>query len=75
LPSVTLTSSIDSCGSGSSSVIVPRPEPSAIVALIALESSTVYVSSASSKLSPFTSTVSVFEVSPGANVSVPLAEA
>ena len=33
LPSVTVTSLIESAGGGSSSVIVPRPCPSSIVAL------------------------------------------
>ena len=40
-PSVTVTSSTESVGSWSSSVIVPSPSVSAIVALPGLESSTV----------------------------------
>ena len=36
LPSVTVTSSIDRVGGASSSVMVPAPEPSAIVALAGL---------------------------------------
>ena len=37
LPSVTDTSSMDRVGAASSSVIVPVPEPSAIVALAGLD--------------------------------------
>jgi hypothetical protein len=53
--------------------MVPRPVPSAIVALTGFERTTVYVSFASSRTSPFTCTVSVCEVSPAGIVSVPLA--
>ena len=69
-PSATVTSSIESVGSASSSVIVPRPRLSAIVALVWFESVRVYVSSNSSRTSPCTWTVTVFVVSPAANVSV-----
>ena len=71
-PSVTVTSSIESEGCGSSSLIVPRPCPSAIVALIALARFNVYVSFDSSRRSPLTSTVTCFVVSPAAKLSVPL---
>ena len=65
LPSVTVTSSIESVGSGSSSVIVPTPWPSAIVAFVGFERLTKNVSFASSSRSPLTSTVTVFVVWPG----------
>ena len=73
LPSVTVTSSIDRVGGASSSVIVPAPWPSAIVALAGLDRSTENVSLASSSRSPLTATVNVCVVCPAANVSVPLA--
>jgi hypothetical protein len=73
LPSTIATSLIESEGGGSSSTIVPNPLASAIVALTGFERATVYVSSASSRTSPFTCTVSVCEVSPAGIVSVPLA--
>ena len=69
LPSVTVTSSTESDGSGSSSVIVPRPWPSAIVAFEAPERPTVKVSSISSSASPIRATSTVFEVWPGVKVS------
>ncbi len=71
-PSVTVTSLIESVGSGSSSVIVPRPLSSVIVAAVAFDSSSVKVSSPSSSWSPLTTTVTDLVVSPAANVSVPL---
>ena len=70
-PSVTVLLPIETVGTGSSSVIVPTPVPSAIVALTGFESSTVNVSLSSSSVSPFTSTGSVSVVSPGRKVSVP----
>jgi hypothetical protein len=75
LPSGTVTSSIETLGAASSSLIVPTPSPSAMVALIGAVRLTVKVSSASESVSPTTSTVTVFEVSPVRNVSVPLAAA
>ena len=60
LPSVTVTSLIESVGSGSSSVMVPTPWPSAIVALIGLVRLTKKVSLASSSRSPLTRTVTGF---------------
>jgi hypothetical protein len=74
LPSTTATSLIESDGGGSSSRIVPRPLPSAIVALTGFERTTVYVSSTSSSTSPFTCTITVCNVSPGGIVSVPLVD-
>jgi hypothetical protein len=65
-------SSIESDGDPSSSVIVPTPWPSAIVPLTGLLRSTSNVSSASSSVSPLTSTVTVFVVSPVRKVSWPL---
>jgi hypothetical protein len=70
-PSGTVTSSIETFGAASSSPIVPTPWPSAIVALTALERLTSKVSSASSRVSPLTSTVTVFVVSPVRKVSWP----
>jgi hypothetical protein len=54
LPSTTVTSSTESAGRGSSSVIVPRPDPSTTVAPTALDRSRVYVSCVSSSVSPAT---------------------
>ena len=68
-PSVTETSLTEREGAASSSVIVPRPEPSAIVAFPGLESVMPYVSLASSTVSPFTVTVNVAVVEPAAMVS------
>src|SRR5438874_2037899 len=58
-------------GVESSSRIVPRPLPSASVALTWLESRTPIVSSFSFVVSPITWTVMVFVVSPAAKESVP----
>ena len=55
-PSVTVTSSIASEGSGSLSLIVPGRWPSAMVALVAVARLTVKVSLASSSGSPLTRT-------------------
>ncbi len=57
----------------SSFVIVPVAVVVDIVALVALDRVTVYVSLLSTVASPFIDTLNVFVVSPGANVSVPLA--
>ena len=62
-------------GASSSSVIEPVPEPSASVAFTGDERPTVNVSSCSSAVSPVTATETDFDVSPGANVTVPLAAA
>ena len=70
-PSVTVTSLIESAGSGSLSVIVPRPCPSAIVAFDGFVRLTKYVSFASSSRSLLTWTVTCFVVWPGVKVSVP----
>ena len=72
-PSAMVTSPIERAGSGSSSVIVPRPLASPSVALTGSERPTLKVSSISSSASPLTETVTVFEVSSGAKVSVPAA--
>ncbi len=58
----------------SSSVIVPTPWPSWIVACTGFVRSTVKVSSNSSSVSPLTATLTVFEVWPGVKVSEPLPE-
>ena len=73
LPSVTVTSLTDRVGAASSSVIVPRPEPSAIVAFPGLERVMPKVSSISSSTSPFTVTVNVVVVEPAETVLLPLA--
>jgi hypothetical protein len=72
-PSSTVTSSTDKSGEGSSSPIVPTPSPSEIVALTAFVRLTSKVSLASSSVSPLTSIVTVFVVSPVRKVSWPLA--
>src|SRR6266508_3674063 len=69
----TVASPIESAGKPSSSVIVPRPCPSTIVALTGLERLTKYVSSSSSIVSPFTVTATGRVVRPGWKVRVPLA--
>ena len=56
-----------------SSVMVPRPVASAIVALVALVRSTVKVSEPSKVVSSVTLTVTVWDVTPAAKVSVPVA--
>jgi hypothetical protein len=72
-PSVTVTSSMDSVGAPSSSVIVPTPWASEIVALPGFVRLRKNVSLFSSSRSPLTSTVTCFVVWPAVNVSVPLA--
>ena len=72
LPSGSDTSPIDSSGVASSFWIVPVPPVAATVALTALPSATVNVSSVSCTVSPFTSTSIVCVVVPGGNVSSPL---
>ena len=71
-PSVTVTSFTDSDGKPSSSVIVPIPCGSGVVALSAPERLSAKVSLTSSRRSPFTATVTVLVVSPAAKLSVPL---
>ena len=76
-PSVTaVASAIDSSGAASPSLIVPvAVVPSlASVAFTGALSFTVNVSSASSTASSTVATVTVFAVSPAANVSVPLTD-
>src|SRR5919204_5820728 len=58
-------SALSLCHSWSSFVIVPVPEPSAIVAFAALDRLIVSVSSGSTTVSPLTWTSIVFVVSPG----------
>ena len=60
------------CGIGSEFMIVPVASPSRTRAPTAFESVSVSVSSVSSCASSSTVTFTVFSVSPGANVSVPL---
>jgi hypothetical protein len=74
LPSVTVTSLIESAGSGSSSVIVPTPWLSVMVAFTAPERFRVKVSLSSSIVSPRTGTVMVPVVEPATMVSVPLVD-
>lgn len=57
----------------SSMTIVPVPVPRAMIAFVGPLSATAKVSSASIFVSPLTGTVIVCVVTPGANVSVPLA--
>jgi hypothetical protein len=70
LPSVTVTSLTETVGGASSSLIVPTPWPSAMVAFDGFDRVSVNVSFASSSVSPTTSTVTVFVVCPGVNVRV-----
>ena len=72
LPSAAAASATLSDGAPSSSAIVPVPVPSPSVAFVGPLSVTVNVSSASSVVSSAVPTVNVFEVSPGANDSVPV---
>ena len=73
-PSARETSSIDRLGAGSSSVIVPAPDPSAIVAPAGFDSVTVNDSFTSSTTSPFTVIAIVALVAPAAIVRLPVAE-
>ena len=75
LPSPTTASPMDREGCASSLRIVPCPCPSARVAFVGLLRLTKNVSSASYLVSPFTVTLTGFEVSPGLNVRVPEVEA
>ena len=74
-PSTRVASDTDRLGRAgaatSSLVIVPMPEPSAIVAPLAPERFSVSVSFASMAVSPDTFTETVFDVWPAAKVSVP----
>ena len=74
-PSCAAAGAIETVGGASSSVTVPFAVAPAlgIVTLDGLESVTVKVSSSSSTVSSTVLTVKVFEVSPGAKVSVPFA--
>ena len=70
-PSVTVTSLTDRTGGASSSRIVPRPMPSAIVALLGSDRVTVKVSSSSSSVSLFTRMVSCLVVTPALKTRLP----
>ena len=72
-PSVTETSFTESVGGRSSSVIVPTPEPSEIVALPGLDRVRLKSSLFSSRTSPFTVMAIVVAVAPAAIVRLPLA--
>ncbi len=74
LPSVTETSFTERVGGRSSSVIVPTPEPSEIVALPGLDRVRLKDSLTSSRTSPFTVTPIVVPVAPAAIVRLPMAE-
>src|SRR3954468_4601626 len=76
LPSTTEASEMLSAGgtgggATSSLVMVPAPVPSAKVAPVGLERTTLKLSLASTAASPIAATVIVFCVSPAAKVSVP----
>src|SRR5437667_269590 len=73
VPSGLATSWMESAGWVSSLWIVPVPSASAMVALVAPDRLTKKVSLGSNLVSPLTLTVMVLLVSPGLNVSVPLA--
>src|SRR5437667_36810 len=73
LPSFWLTSLIEMVGCPSSLTIVPAPWLSLIVALTGFERLTKNVSLGSNLVSPLTMTVTGWLVTPGANVTVPLA--
>ena len=75
LPSVTVTSLIEMVGAASSSVIVPMPWPSRMVALVGLVRFTKKVSLISSSRSPWTWTVKVCVVTPGLKVTTVAATA
>ncbi len=71
LPSASDTSTMPRVGAVSSFVIVPRPAPSASVALAGAESVTLKFSLASNSVSPFTTTERVPLAWPAGIVSVP----
>ena len=75
LPSLTVASATARVGSGavSSLVMVPIAVPSAMVAPLGDDSVRVSVSLASTAVSPDTCTLTTFEVSPAAKVTVPVA--
>src|SRR5437870_1942310 len=73
VPSGLTTAWMEWGGGGSSLWIVPVPSALALVAWVAPDRLTVNVSSGSNVVSPLTLTVMVLLVSPGLNVSVPLA--
>ncbi len=72
LPSVSETSLMVSDGAVSSFTMVPAPWLSAIVAFVAPDRFTTYVSLGSSVRSPTIGTGTVCTTCPGRNVSVPL---
>ena len=72
LPSATLTSLMEIEGCGSLSVMVPSPCGSTIDAFAGFVRLTKKISFVSSSVSPLTSTVIVFVVSPGLKITVPL---
>ena len=71
VPSVDATSSMAMVGVGSSSVIVPAPWASRIVAFVGLLRSNVYVSDASSNASLSMGTLTVVFGEPAVIVAVP----
>ena len=73
LPSTTETSFTERVDGASSSVIVPTPEPSEIVALPGLDRVRLKDSLTSSRTSPFTVMAIVVAVAPAAIVRLPLA--
>ena len=73
LPSVTVTSLMLSTGAASSSLIVPTPCPFPIVACVGALRFTTKLRSLCLIVFPSTWTVIVLLVSPGLNVSAPLA--
>jgi hypothetical protein len=72
LPSVTATSLMNNEGAASSSVIVPTPVPSAIVAFVGTDKTTLNVSLDSLSVSPLTVIETFCVVTPAAKVNVPL---
>jgi hypothetical protein len=70
-----VASAIEIAGGGSLSLIVPTPVSSAIPASEGFESTTLYFSAASSRVSPLTGTLIGFVVCPGVKLSVPEVEA
>ena len=70
-PSVTVTSPTEIVGGASSSVIVPMPWPSAIVALTGSARLAANVSSTSSSVSPIVCTVNWRVVTPGLKTRLP----
>ncbi len=75
VPSATEPSATERPGAGSSSLIVPVPEPSAMVAPAGEDKAMVNVSAGSSRASVTSAIGTVRVVAPGVKVSVPLAAA